>query len=143
MGSLNGLFDLTRSALDANQAALNATANNVANQNTAGYTREVVNFSAGDTVTLSGGEPSSSGPQVTTTSVRDRVLEARVQQQMQAQSSSSAESDVLAQIQDLFSIGGASTSAGSTAIGTALDSFSARSLHWPAIPRTHPPNQAC
>ena len=122
MGSLSGLFDLTRQALAANQAALNATANNVANQNTAGYTREVANFSAGDTVTINGVQ-SSSGPQVTTTSVRDRVLEARVQQQMQAQSSTSAESDVLSQIQNVFSVNGDSTTAGSTAIGTALDSF--------------------
>jgi flagellar hook-associated protein 1 FlgK len=127
MGSLSGLFDMSRDALAANQAALNATANNVANQNTPGYTRQVANFTAGDTVTLSaqasaGGVATSSGPQVTTTSVRDRVLEHRVQQQMQQQSSTSAESDVLTQIQNVFSISGGTT-VGSTQIGTALNSF--------------------
>lgn len=127
MGSLSGLFNMSRDALAANQAALNATANNVANQNTAGYTRQVANFSAGDTVTLSGqsggaGVQASTGPQVTTTSVRDRVLEHRVQQQMQQQSSTGAESDVLTQIQNVFSVSGGTT-AGSTQIGTALNSF--------------------
>jgi len=128
MGTLSGLFDMSRSALIADQAALNATANNVANQNTAGYTREVVSFAAGDVVTLNGGGSagavaSSTGPQATTASVRDRVLEQRVQQQMQAQSSSSAESDVLTQIQNVFSVSGSTASAGSTQIGTALNSF--------------------
>ena len=127
MGTLSGLFDMSRGALIADQTALNATANNVANQNTAGYTREVVSFNSGDVVTLNGGGSatavqSSSGPQATTTSVRDRVLEQRVQQQMQAQSSSSAESDVLTQIQNVFSVSG-SASQGSTQIGTALNTF--------------------
>ena len=128
MGSLSGLFDMSRGALMADQAALNATANNVANQNTTGYTREVASFTAGDVVTLNGGGSasgvqSSTGPQATTASVRDRVLEQRVQQQMQAQSSSSAESDVLTQIQNVFSVSGSTASTGSTQIGTALNSF--------------------
>ena len=112
----------------ADQAALNATANNVANQNTAGYTREVVSFNSGDVVTLNGGggasgEQSTTGPQATTASVRDAVLEQRVQQQMQAQSSSNAESNVLTQIQNVFSVSGSTASTGSTQIGTALNSF--------------------
>jgi flagellar hook-associated protein 1 FlgK len=128
MGSLSGLFDMSRGALAADQAALNATANNVANQNTAGYTRQVASFSSGDTVTLSGlgganGVRNISGPSVTTTSARDRVLEQRVQQQMQLQSSTSAQSGALAQIQDVFNVSGGSTTAGSTQIGTALDTF--------------------
>ena len=127
MGSLSGLFDMSRGALMADQAALNATANNVANQNTVGYTKQVASFTAGDIVTLTGGAnstvQSSSGPQATTTSVRNRVLEQRIQQQMQAQSSSSAESDVLTQIQNVFSVSGSTASTGSTQIGTALNSF--------------------
>ena len=91
MGTLSGLFDLTRSALSADQAALNATANNVANQNTVGYTRQVVSWQSGVSVTLGDGSISNtSGPTITTSSRRDRVLEQRVQQQTQAQSASSA-----------------------------------------------------
>jgi flagellar hook-associated protein 1 FlgK len=128
MGSLSALFDMSRNALTADQAALNATANNVANQNTAGYTREIVSFSAGDTVTLSGSGPgtgvgTSTGPTATVSSVRDRVLEQRVQQQMQLQSSTGATSDLLSQIQNVFSPSADSTTAGSTQIGTALNSF--------------------
>jgi flagellar hook-associated protein 1 FlgK len=128
MGSLSGLFDMSRGALAADQAALNATANNVANQNTAGYTRQIASFSSGDTVTLSSagsanGVQTSSGPSVTTTSVRDRVLEQRVQQQMQLQSSSGAQSGAMSQIQDVFNVSGSSTTEGSTQIGTALDTF--------------------
>ena len=127
MGSLSGLFDLSRGALMADQAALNATASNVANQNTVGYTKQVASFTAGDMVTLSGGGnsavQSSTGPQATTTSARDRVLEQRIQQQTQAQSGSSTESDLLTQIQNVFSVSGSTASAGSTQIGTALNSF--------------------
>ena len=128
MGSLSALFDVSRGALAADQTALNATANNVANQNTAGYTREVVSYSAGDVVTLSNaaspqGVATSTGVQATVSSVRDRVLEQRVQQQMQAQSGTSAESEVLQQIQNVFTPSGDSADAGSTQIGTALNTF--------------------
>jgi flagellar hook-associated protein 1 FlgK len=127
MGSLSGLFDLSRGALQANQAALNATANNVANQNTEGYTRQVTSFASGDVVTLSGvgGGPSAqanTAPGVSTTSVRDRILEQRLQQQMQVQSQTGARSDVLTQIQTVFSLTGSGTP-GSTQLGSALDSF--------------------
>ena len=78
MGTLTTLYDLTRSSLAADQAALNATANNVANQNTTGYVRQVASFNSGDTVSLGQGNGFvSSGPSVTLTSKRDRVLEQR------------------------------------------------------------------
>ena len=40
MGTLSALVDLSRNALVANQAALDVTGKNVANQNVTGYTRE-------------------------------------------------------------------------------------------------------
>ena len=48
MGTIMSLMDIAQQALMANQEALNVTSNNVANQNTAGYTREVVNFQSVD-----------------------------------------------------------------------------------------------
>ena len=124
MGTLTSLLDLSRSALVANQAALNATSNNVANQNTVGYTREVVNWQSGVSVRLSNGAVSSeSGPTVTTSSVRDRVLEQRVQQGTQAASSSGALASVYSDIENVFSITGSSATAGSTEIGTAVNAF--------------------
>ncbi len=124
MGSLSSLFDLSRNALIADQSALNATAQNVANQNVAGYTRQVVSFQANDSVSLSGtGSVIDSGPTVTTTSVRDRVLEQRVQQQTQLQAETSARAGVVGQIEGVLSLSTSSTSTGSTQIGTDLNSF--------------------
>jgi flagellar hook-associated protein 1 FlgK len=123
MSTLMNLIDLTRGALQADQTALNATANNVANQNTVGYADEVVNWTEGDTVTLSGQAQLPEAPTATTTSLRDRVLDQRVQQQTQTQSSTAAEAAVLSQMEGVFSITGDSTTAGSTQIGTALNAF--------------------
>ena len=124
MGTLTSLLDLSRSALVSDQAALNATSNNVANQNTVGYTRQVVNWQSGVSVTLSNGAVApETGPSVTTNSVRDRVLEQRVQQAAQAAGSSSALASVYADVENVFSISGSSATAGSTEIGTTLDAF--------------------
>jgi len=123
MSSLSGLMDLARSALMADQAALNVTANNVANQNTVGYTDEVVTWTSGATVSLGNGSETSTAPTVTTTSLRDRVLEQRVQQQTQAASSTSAEAAVMTQLEAVFSITGSSSTAGSTQLGTSLNAF--------------------
>jgi flagellar hook-associated protein 1 FlgK len=120
MGTLASIFDLSRSALSADQVALNATANNVANQNTAGYVRQTVSFSEGDQVTING-QTTISGPTATAVSKRDRVLEQRVQQQTQTQSDTSAHAAVLGQIENVFGISGSTANAGSTEIGTALD----------------------
>jgi flagellar hook-associated protein FlgK len=89
VGSLTSLFDVARSALASDQLALSVTSNNVANQNTVGYTRQVVSFSSLDSVTLSnsGGTGSSATVTASESSKRDRVLEQRVQQQTQTQAS--------------------------------------------------------
>ncbi len=122
MGTLTSLLDVSREALLADQAALNATSTNVANQNTAGYTRQMVSFQSTDAVTLSGG---SYGNGVTATAVsqRDRVLEQRVQQQTQIQAQSGALESALQQVQSIFGLSSTSTSASTTALGSATDSF--------------------
>src|SRR6185437_11253349 len=122
MGTLNSLMDLASQALMADQNALNITANNVANQNTPGYTREVVSWQPTDAVTLSG-TSYSIGITSTATSVRDRVLEQRVQQQTQTQAQSGSLESALQQVQDIFGLTSTSTSASSTALGSAVDSF--------------------
>ena len=104
MGTLTSLFNVSLSALQADQVALNVTANNVANQNTVGYTRETVNFQSADTVTLNGasegGVTTGAGP----VSQRDRILEQRVQQQTQQQAQSSTLQSALEQIQNVFGL---------------------------------------
>jgi flagellar hook-associated protein 1 FlgK len=122
MGTLTSLMDLSRQALMADQNALNITANNVANQNTPGYTRQVVNWQPTDVVTLNG-TSSSIGITSTAVSQRDRILEQRVQQQTQTQAQSGALVSALQQVQDIFGLTSSSTSASSTALGSATDAF--------------------
>lgn len=122
MGTITSLMDIAQQALMADQEALNVTSNNVANQNTAGYTREVVNFQSADAVTLSGGT-FGSGVTASATSQRDRVLEQRVQQQTQLQAQSGALESALQQIQNIFGLSSTVSSASSTVLGTATNSF--------------------
>jgi flagellar hook-associated protein 1 FlgK len=122
MGTITSIMDIAQQALMANQKALNVTSNNVANQNTPGYTREVVDFQSVDAVTLNGGT-FGSGVTASATSQRDRVLEQQVQQQTQTQAQSGALESALQQIQNIFGLSSTSSSASSTALGTAIDSF--------------------
>ncbi len=122
MGSITSVIDIARQALLANQEALDVTSSNVANQNTAGYTREVVSFQSTDAVTLNGSS-FGSGVTATTTSQRDRVLEQQVQQQTQIQSQASAVQSILQQVQNVFSLSSTGTSASSTILGSATGSF--------------------
>ena len=138
MSTLSGLMDLTRAALHSDQGALNVTANNVANQNTVGYTAEVVNWNSSDTVSFNG----EGAPVVTTTSLRDRVLEQRVQQQTQTQAGTSAEAAVLSQLESVFSITGSSDSAGSTQLGTAINTLFGSFSALAANPSDGPTQQA-
>ena len=52
MSSLNASLAIALSALDAEQGALAATTNNVANVNTPGYSREVPVLSTNDPVVI-------------------------------------------------------------------------------------------
>jgi len=123
MGTLTALLDLTQNALQASQAAIDITSNNVASATTAGYTDEVATWQEADSVSLSSTASSGEGVSVTAVSQRDPVLNQRVQQQTQLESSSSAESTALADLQSIFGITTSSTSAISTTIGTDINSF--------------------
>ena len=124
MSTLSSLLNLSLTALNADQAALTVTANNVSNQNTPGYTNQVAHWSSGDTVSLSlGGAQTTVGPNVSSVSQRDRVLNQRIQQQTQAQSETASEAGILSQLEGVFSITGSSSSAGSTQIGSSINSF--------------------
>jgi flagellar hook-associated protein 1 FlgK len=124
MGTVNSLMDLARQTLMADQAALGVISNNVANQNTPGYTRQVVSWQTRDSVTIGGhtmGEGVAVGSQGE--SQRDRILEQRVQQQTQAQAQSEALSSALNQVQNIFGLSSTSSSTSTTALGSAMDSF--------------------
>jgi flagellar hook-associated protein 1 FlgK len=124
MGTLTSLMEMSQQALMADQTALNITANNVSNQNTAGYTREVMNWQPVDAVTINGSTyyvTEDSGQSAI--SQRDRVLEQRLQTQTQVTSQSSAYETAMQQIENIFGLSATSSSASSTALGTAMDSY--------------------
>ena len=83
MSSLNASLATALSGLIAEQGALSATTNNVANVNTPGYSREHAVLVASDPVIV---DPLTFGTGVTLQSIdsiRDPILESQIQQQTQ------------------------------------------------------------
>ncbi len=103
MGSLSSSMWIAAQALDADQGALDVTSNNIANQNTPGYSREVAilneqapteegNISYGNGVTLQ---------QVQ--SITDQILQIQIADQTQQQSSAQTQYSALQQVEQPFS----------------------------------------
>lgn len=116
MGTINSAFNIATGALEADQAALNVVANNVANANTTGYTREVPNFTTADSVVIGSSIYGDGVAMTGGVSQRDPVLQQSLDQQTQAESASAARLTALNQVQSIFS---SATSAGSSATGGA------------------------
>jgi len=104
---LNSSLLIAVQALSAEQGALDSTTNNIANVNTLGYSREVPllqeapatqqgNYAVGNGVVLQGYQ-----------SIRDSVLELRIQQETQNNSNTQAQSNALQQVQPYFTASGA------------------------------------
>jgi flagellar hook-associated protein 1 FlgK len=128
MGGLNTSLLIGMQALDASQGALDATSNNIANANTAGYTREVPQFSENEE-NLSGGVVTGGGVTLDgLQSVRDELLNLQIQQQTSLQSGADTESTSLQQIQSFFS-----ASSGND-ISTQLTAFSSSLAQLSATP---------
>ena len=123
MGTLVSALNIANEGLTADQAALSITANNVANQNTPGYTREVASFSTEDTYNLNGYQVADGVAAGAPTSIRDRVLEQRVQQQTQTSSASSTLETALNSVQSIFGLSASSSSTSITQLGTDTNSF--------------------
>jgi flagellar hook-associated protein 1 FlgK len=123
MITLNGLLDLSSNALAADQEAINISANNTANANTPGYTRELPVWQEQDFVSLSGQSSGDGVAVVGAASQRDRVLEQSIQQQTQAQQQTNTILTELNQIQGIFNDTSTATGASSTGIGASLNNF--------------------
>jgi flagellar hook-associated protein 1 len=123
MGTINAAFYLITGALQADQSALDVVANNVANANTPGYTREVPNWQENAPVQMNGVSYGTGVSQTGPTSIRDRVLEERLAQQQQAAAGLASRLGALDSIQSLFTP--ASGSAESTAgdLGSDITGF--------------------
>jgi flagellar hook-associated protein 1 FlgK len=112
-------------ALDAAQAAIDATSNNIANVNTPGYTEEVTQQTE-DPLNQSGNDITGGG--VTTDgirSVQDELLNLQIQQQTSSQSSANTESASLQQIQTYFTTTGTDVASALTTFSSSLVALSA------------------
>lgn len=124
MGTISSAFNLIAGALDANQGALDIVANNVANANTTGYTREVPNWQENPPVVINGVAYGNGVMMTGPTAVRDRVLEQRLVQQQQLAAGTGAQLTALNTLQSLFTPNaGGSTSSGAGDIGGDITSF--------------------
>ncbi|MDR3751883.1 MAG: flagellar hook-associated protein FlgK [Terracidiphilus sp.] len=124
MGTISSAFSLVSGALDADQEALNIVANNVANASTTGYTRETPTWQENDPVEINGVSYGTGVTETGATSVRDTVLEERLNQQQQLASASSSRLTALDSVQDLFTVASSSSSSSTAGdIGTDLTSF--------------------
>ena len=99
MGTLSGTLSLLTNALEVDQTALQVTSNNVANANTPGYSREVVNLAAQAAYSVG---PMSVGAGVTIQNIRgirDSVLDQRLNQEAQSQGRLNAYVEQMSQVQ--------------------------------------------
>jgi len=125
MGGLSTALSIGLQALEATQGALDATSNNISNDKTPGYTREVVQFTSnqltqsGDTV--SGGGVSLNNLQ----SIRDELLNLQIQNQNSLQGSADTQSSSLQQIQSYFTSNGQDIASALTAFSGSLTTLSA------------------
>ncbi|MGA7858787.1 MAG: flagellar hook-associated protein FlgK [Terracidiphilus sp.] len=128
MATINSAFNIMSQALEADQSALSTVANNVANANTTGYTREVPNWQENSPVQINGVSYGSGVSETGATSVRDSVLEQRLAQQQQLASASGTRLTALNALQALFApdSGSASSTAGdiSSDVTSFFNSFS-------------------
>jgi flagellar hook-associated protein 1 len=103
MGSLSSSLWIATGALDVDQGAIDVTTNNIANQNTPGYSREVVDLSEGSPVEI-GNLTYGTGVNLNQIqSVRDQVLSLQIAEQTTQQSGAQTELNSLQQVQALFS----------------------------------------
>ena len=123
MATINSAIGLISQALDANQSALSIVANNVANANTTGYTREIPNWQENPPVVINGISYGAGVNETGATSVRDGVLEQRLAQQRQLASASGARLTALNTLQALFTPDSGSGSSTAGDIGSDLTGF--------------------
>lgn len=102
MGTISSAFNVIAGALNADQAALSIVSNNVANANTPGYTKQTPDWRENPPVTINGVAIGSGVSETGPVSVRDRVLNERLNQQQQMAAASGSRLAALNSIQALF-----------------------------------------
>jgi flagellar hook-associated protein 1 FlgK len=110
-------------ALNADQSALSIVANNVANANTPGYTEETPNWQENAPLQINGTSIGEGVTETGATSLRDKVLEQRLDQQQQLASASGTRLTALQSVQALFTPDSGSTTSTAGDIGSDITSF--------------------
>jgi flagellar hook-associated protein 1 FlgK len=123
VATINSAFNIMSQALEADQSALSTVANNVANANTTGYTREVPNWQENSPVEINGISYGAGVSETGATSVRDSVLEQRLAQQQQLASASGTRLTALNALQALFAPDSGSTGSTAGDISSDVTSF--------------------
>ena len=123
MGTISSALSLMSQALNADQAALNVVANNVANASTPGYTEETPTWQENDPILINGVSTGTGATETGATSQRDRVLEERLNQQQQLASAAGSRLTALDSIQALFTLDSGSSSSTAGDIGSDITSF--------------------
>lgn len=102
MGSLSASLNIAVQSMQAEQTAIQTTTNNIANVNTPGYSRQVANFDDNPPVQV-GNLTMGSGVDISqVTSLRDSILDLRVNQETQQQGALNSFISAGQQIQSLF-----------------------------------------
>jgi flagellar hook-associated protein 1 FlgK len=102
MGTLSSALNIATQAMQADEAALDTTSNNIANANTPGYSRQTVNFVEAPPVEY-GGQLFGTGVQIgQITSQRNSVLQIRLDQETQQQGQYNSYLASMQQVQTLF-----------------------------------------
>ncbi len=116
MYGLNTSLSIASEALNAESGAIAVTNNNIANTNTVGYTRQVVDLSAEALAQVGAGAVDGGVSFGGYTSIRDQVLSISINNKTADQSSLDAQSTALTALQTSFS-------GTTTGIGAALSTF--------------------
>lgn len=123
MATISSALGLISQALEADQSALSVVANNVANANTPGYTREVSNFQENPPVVIHGIAYGAGVTATGATSIRDSVLAKRLAQQQQLAAASNSRLTALNTLQALFTPASGSSGPAAGDIGSDITSF--------------------
>src|ERR1700758_941245 len=98
----SGLFSIGTSALSAAYTALETTGNNIANANTPGYSREIVDFQAQVGTGLSGSYVGQGVTVASITRAYDQLLTQQVDLAQAGSSQADTRATLLGQVNNLF-----------------------------------------
>jgi len=125
MGSLYSALNIAVGSLQAQQAGLQTTTNNLANMNTPGYSRQRPVLQEADPV-IQGRLAFGNGVTLTgIESLRDSLLNLQIADQMQQQAKSQAFVDTMSQLQPLFPMDTSGIGAGISSFFASLNGLAA------------------